>query len=271
MVPSAERTAHRVGNTAWKNQRVVLITGAGRGVGKATARELARRGMKVVLCSRTASELKEAARVIRSEGGVCGWEIANLVREKEIVALCTKVLRTHGRVDALVNNAARIYYGGLAESSCREWDALMDTNLRAPFLLIKHFAPAMARTGGGTIVNVGSAAGLQGVGNLSLYCASKFGLVGLSESLRRELAPKGIRVSCVCPSFINTSFCREFPAFRLPQLLLDPEKVARLIAALICSRRPKGLVVIRSRHWLRDRALDRLVSLLHLRKREPEL
>ena len=149
MVPSAERTAHRVGNTAWKNQRVVLITGAGRGVGKATARELARRGMKVVLCSRTASELKEAARVIRSEGGVCGWEIANLVREKEIVALCTKVLRTHGRVDAFMNNAARIYYGGLAESSCREWDALMDTNLRAPFLLIKHFAPAMARTGDG--------------------------------------------------------------------------------------------------------------------------
>ena len=186
---------HEIGGTGRDHH------GGGRGVGRATAKRLAQEGMKIVVCSRTTDQLETVAREIDAAGGECNVFPVDLTCEDQIVDLCQRVLGTHGHVDVLINNAACFHYGAVEEIITSDWDALMNTNLRAPFLMIKNIAPAMIEAGRGTIVNVASRAGLRGMENISAYCASKFGLVGLSQAVRKELQPKGIHVCYICPGF----------------------------------------------------------------------
>ena len=242
--------------------QVAIVTGAGRGVGRATAKQLAQKGMKVVVCSRTADELETVVQEINASGGECEFFAVDLTCEEQIVDMCQRVLETHGHVDVLINNAARFHYGAVEEIVTSDWDALMNTNLRAPFLMIKNIAPSMIETGRGTIVNITSGAGLRGMGHLSAYCASKFGLVGLSQALHEELESTGIHVCYICSGFINTSFYEGYsPGLPTPKWRIEPEDVAVAVLSLLSMIRPPKRIIMHAPHRVRNRIREFLSAL----------
>ena len=182
-----------------------IVTGGGRGIGKETAILLARKGVDVVVCSRTQREVEEAAaeiaRIRRGAIGVkCDVGVASQVDE-----LVKKAAGAFGTIDILVNNAGVLFLKQLADTTEREWDETINSNLKGAFLCSKAVLPYMTKGNSGTIVNVSSGAGKTGFENLSAYCASKFGMIGLTESLAWEVAGHKIRVMAICPGEVDTA------------------------------------------------------------------
>jgi NAD(P)-dependent dehydrogenase (short-subunit alcohol dehydrogenase family) len=165
-----------------------VVTGAGRGLGRAVAAALAREGARVIACDRTNEELAATERLIRSEGGEVEAHRFDLADP----AACETFAATVGRTDALVNNAAVLERAGVRGTTLDSWTSTLAVNLTAPFLLIRSFLPGLLESGG-SIVNVSSRAGVLGFENEGAYCASKFGLEGLTRALAAEL--EGVRVS----------------------------------------------------------------------------
>ncbi len=188
------------------NDKVALITGASSGIGWATAEAFASRGAKVVLVARREKELAELTRSIQEHGGQASFVVADVAVAKDVDKAVTHALETFGRLDCAVNNAG--YEGTLASITDfpeDEWDKVIATNLKGPFLCMQFEARAMLAGGrGGAIVNVGSINSFLGMAGFSAYCASKHGLIGLTTSVSAELAPKGIRVNLICPGIIDT-------------------------------------------------------------------
>lgn len=238
---------------------VALITGASRGIGEATARELARRGYRLVLAARSVGALQTLAAQLTRAGAPTLPVPADLGKPEECQRLARFALDHMGRVDALINNAG---VGGGRRALLRltdaEVDELLAVNLAAPVLLTRALLPHMLARRSGAIVFVGSVAGRIGLPTSTVYSASKFGLRGFALSVRREVAHKGIGVSLVAPGFIRTemtSGMRGVPMSR-------PEVVARAIANVI--ERPRREVFVPRYYrlfvWI-DRALPGLVDL----------
>jgi len=217
--------------------KVAVITGGSRGIGKAIAILLAENGAQIVICARKDEDLKRVSDLINSKNGRCEYIVADVSDEKQAANLAAEVIRNHSQVDILVNNAGVGVYRPFIDTSLEDWDSVINTNLRGPFLCSKAFVPFMIKQGSGCIINIISGAGRTPMRNLSIYCASKFGLVGLTESMKKELSDLGIKVLCLYPGYAKTSFFKNYPAdFRLPSNASEPEAVARELLKAITRR-----------------------------------
>ena len=183
--------------------KVAVVTGAGRGIGRAIAVELGSMGAKVVLAARGTSQLEETARTIGASASVIA---ADVRRRDDVHSLFDQVSAALGPVDILVNAAGIGIFVLVTEFSDADYDVILDTNLRGIFMSCRYVLPSMIARGGGDIINIASIAGKVGSATRAVYCASKFGVVGFSQSLAEEVRQHGIRVSVICPGSTNTSF-----------------------------------------------------------------
>lgn len=181
--------------------RVIIITGAGRGLGHGIARGLAGHGATVVAVARTTSELDELAATIRAAGGRIETIVADLARPEAIAAIAGRVGDRHHRIDALINNAAILRMTPFLDLAADAFDETIAVNLLAPVRLSRALLPVMLDQGAGAIVNVSSAAGIRPFTDETDYCAAKYGLEGFSLSLALELAPRNISVNLVSPGY----------------------------------------------------------------------
>jgi NAD(P)-dependent dehydrogenase (short-subunit alcohol dehydrogenase family) len=186
--------------------KVVLITGASSGIGRATGEAFAARGAKVVLAARREHELATLTTEIEAQGGKASFVVTDVAIAKDVERMVAHAIETFGRLDYAVNNAGiEGQLSGIMDLPEEEWDRVFNINLKGNFLCMKYEARAMLAGGhGGAIVNVGSVNSFLGFPGGSAYVASKHGQVGLTTSVSAELAPQGIRVNLVCPGFIDT-------------------------------------------------------------------
>ncbi len=192
--------------------KVAMVTGAGRGIGRATALRFAREGAVVICCSRTAAQIEETAALIRQAGGQVAAIVANVGDEAEVDRLFATLAQFGGRLDVLVNNAATLKPQPLMEMSVADWDATLAVNLRGAFLCGQRAMWLMAAQSGGAIINLGSLSGVANVEKfpgLSAYNVSKYGILGLTEIMAVEGKPYHIRVNAVSPGAVDTQMLRE--------------------------------------------------------------
>jgi len=226
-------------------QKVALVTGASRGIGRAIATRLAREGATVFCTSTREGGCAETLAAIESLPAGHGRAHAlacDISDDGSVEQLGKAVLEQGGGLDFLINNAGITRDGLFLRMSADEFDAVVQTNLRGAFLCCKAFARPMAKARGGRIVNVGSVVGLTGNSGQANYAASKAGLIGMSKSMAQEFAGRGVTVNVVAPGFIETDMTRDLPAparqamqDRIPLARLgSPEDVAGVVAFL-CS------------------------------------
>ena len=184
--------------------QVAVVTGAGRGIGRAVALRLAAAGADVVCVSRTAENSEKVAAEVRATGRRAWARAVDVADPGQVGAACDAILQETGRVDVLVNNAGVTRDGLLMRMSAEDWDAVLGTNLRGAFLVTKGFTRAFARQRSGRIVNIASVIGLMGNAGQCNYAASKAGLVGFTKSVARELGPRGVTCNAIAPGFIET-------------------------------------------------------------------
>jgi len=186
--------------------KVTLITGASRGIGRASALALAREGATIVGAARNQHDLDALVSEIESAGGKALAVVTDVTKSAEVTACVNQAREAFGRIDILVNNVGMGGYRPFLEWSEEDYDRIMATNAKSTWLFCKETIPHMLAQGGGNIVNVASVAGLQGYPSEGIYCASKFAQVALSQSLDREFFERNIKVSMVCPGGVETFF-----------------------------------------------------------------
>ena len=214
-----------------------IVTGSGRGIGREVAIMLAKRGMNVVVCSRTQSEILDTVETIKKihAAGVLGIKCDAGI-SSQVDALVKNTIKKFGGVDVLVNNAGIAIVKPLIDTTEKEWDETINSNLKSAFLCSKAVLPHMSRNNSGTIINVSSGAGKAGFENLSAYCASKFGMMGFTESLAWEVArSNNIRVMAICPGEVATKMQEvDMEYYRENKgRMLKPEEVAAKIVDMI--------------------------------------
>ncbi|MBK6519815.1 MAG: SDR family oxidoreductase [Polyangiaceae bacterium] len=186
--------------------KIALVTGASRGIGRASALALAHEGATIVGVARTKAELDELCRAISASGGSASSFVADVTKAADVAAAVGDCVAKHGRIDILVNNVGMGGYRPFLEWSEADYDRIMATNAKSTWLFCKEVIPHMLSNGGGNIINVASVAGLQGYANEAIYCSSKFAQVGLTQALDREFWQKNIKVSAICPGGVETHF-----------------------------------------------------------------
>jgi 3-oxoacyl-[acyl-carrier protein] reductase len=206
--------------------RIALVTGASRGIGRACALALSGAGAKVVLAARQIDKLEEVAAEVRAGGGEAFVVSVDLSSQESIKEGFSKASKEFGRIDILVNNGG-ITRDGLAMRMKRDdWDSVLQTNLTGAFFCIQQVMPAMVRERWGRIVNISSVVGETGKPGQANYAASKAGLIGLTKSLAQELASRNITVNAVAPGFIETDMTSQ----------LNEEQKARVLEAVPLKR-----------------------------------
>jgi NAD(P)-dependent dehydrogenase (short-subunit alcohol dehydrogenase family) len=184
--------------------KTVVVTGGSRGLGLVMARQLADEGARLAICSRHEGQLRRAAHELRARGGPVVAETCDLTEPEQLEAFLTHVRRQLGPVDVLINNAGVIQVGPLDVQTEADFEDAMAIHFWAPLRAMEHVLPEMRDRGDGRIVNIASFGGRVAVPHLGPYCASKFALVGLSQSFRAELAGQGVYVTTVCPGLMRT-------------------------------------------------------------------
>jgi 3-oxoacyl-[acyl-carrier protein] reductase len=213
--------------------RVALVTGSSRGIGNAIARKLAQLGAAVSLCGRDRKTLESAVGEMRELSHRVLAVPANVTNPHEISALVELTEDKLGPISILVNNAGigNPGFGAIQDKNETDWDLVLETNLKSVFLVSKAVAPLMILRGRGDIVNIGSLAGKNTFAGGGIYCASKWGLQGLSGCMAEDLRAHGIRVSVVCPGSVATDFSGRGP--KDPTKVLTAEDVAHAVAMLM--------------------------------------
>jgi 3-oxoacyl-[acyl-carrier protein] reductase len=184
--------------------QIAVVTGAGRGIGRAIALKFAAEGADVVCVSRTQENSEKVAAEIRALGRKAWAHAVDVSDSASVAAAAEKILGETGRVDILVNNAGVTRDGLLMRMSDADWDAVLDTNLKGAFLFTKAFTRTFLKQRAGRIINVASIVGLIGNAGQANYAASKAGLIGFTQSVARELASRGITANALAPGFIET-------------------------------------------------------------------
>ena len=222
--------------------RIVVITGSTRGIGFSTAVEFLKSGDRVVIFCRHKEHVIKATSQLPGRGK--GQNILGLVgdvrRERDVKRIVNRCLKYFGRIDILVNNAGIAAYKGIEKLTQKEWDDILDTNLKGCFLFMRHVIPLMRKQGKGVIINISSGLGVSGEANFSAYCASKFGVIGLTQSVADETANTGLRIYAVLPGAVNTKLNWDLHIGMAPSELLAPEYVAKRIYGLAEGKRKSG-------------------------------
>lgn len=221
-------------------QRVALVTGASRGLGKAIATQLAADGHHVVLVARSADAIEAVAADITSSGGSAECRPCDLSDDAAVDAMLEGVVESCGRLDILVNNAGITRDGLILRMSDEDFDAVITTNLRAAFRLCRAAARPMMRGRWGRMINIGSVVGVMGNPGQANYAAAKAGLIGMTKSIGKELGGKGITANVVAPGFIGTDMTNALPeqlikeaVAKLPLKRLGlPEEIAHAVSFL---------------------------------------
>jgi NAD(P)-dependent dehydrogenase (short-subunit alcohol dehydrogenase family) len=227
--------------------KAALVTGAGAGIGRATALACAREGAKIVVADRVVEGGEKTVSMIKSAGGEATFVPVNVTQAAEVKAMVAAAVSAYGRIDCAHNNAGiEGIFATTADYPEEEWDRVMAVNLKGVWLCMKYEIPQMVQQGGGAIVNTASLAGLVGAKRMPAYVASKHGVAGLTKTAALEYAKSGIRVNAVCPGIIHTSMVDRMFLNRRPDLedrlaavepmgrLGKPEEVAEAVVWL-CS------------------------------------
>src|SRR5450432_1259348 len=186
--------------------KIAMVTGSTRGIGKAIATKFALLGAAISLCGRDERALATCKDELQRAGARVYAQRADVTRSSEVAALVESTERQLGPISILVNNAGIGMFGPVHEKSEQDWELLMNTNLKSVFLISRSVAPLMIRRKAGDIINISSLAGKNTFAGGGLYCASKWGLLGLTGCMAEELRVHGIRVSAICPGSVATEF-----------------------------------------------------------------
>ncbi|BBI36737.1 3-ketoacyl-ACP reductase [Cohnella abietis] len=212
--------------------KVALITGAGRGIGRATAFALAREGVNVGLVGRTLGNLQKVADELKTYDVKVATAAADVADLDSITAAVKKIRGELGAIDILVNNAGISKFGGFMELTPDEWTKIIDVNVKGVYYTTRAVLPEMMERNAGDIINISSTAGQRGAPLTSAYTASKAAVIGLSESLMLEVRKNNIRVSTLTPSTIATDMAVELKLTDgNPDKVMQPEDLADFIVA----------------------------------------
>jgi 3-oxoacyl-[acyl-carrier protein] reductase len=213
--------------------KVALVTGAGRGIGRAISLALGAAGAHMVLAARTQSEIETVAQEIRHAGGVASAWPVDLSSEAEIVALFDFIHERLGRLDVLVNNAGIGLFGPVVEFASADLDQLYSINIRGTFLCCRQALKLMIPQASGYIINIASVVGFKGYSNQAGYGMTKHGVIGLTKTLAVEAQPHGIRVSVISPGGVNTDMIGDARPDLDRSALLQPEDIAQTVMFLL--------------------------------------
>ncbi len=252
----ALRAAQKARREISLDGRVVLITGGSRGLGLVLARCFAKEGARLVLMARSKEELRRAEEELRAGGAEVLAAPGDVRNEEDVEAVVEAAIERFGRLDVVVNNAGIIQAGPLQHMTARDFQEAMDTHFWGAYHTTQAALAHLEAAGEGRIVNIASVGGLVAVPHLVPYCASKFALVGYSDGLRAELAPRGIRVTTVCPGLMRTGshvnaffkgrYTREYAWFSIsdamPGLSANADRAAREIVE-VCRRGDPHLTI----------------------------
>ena len=214
--------------------KVAIVTGGSRGIGQATAARFVAAGAKVAIVGRTKADLDKAVLGFAHGGGMPGAALgvqADVAKEADVARIVEETIRAFGRLDIVVNNAATVKLAPVEALAPADWQAMLDANLTAPFLLCRAALPHL-KASGGSIINVSSLAGKNPFKGGSAYNASKFGLNGFSEAIMQDLRYDNIRVSYVMPGSVNTRF-GQHEVSSDSSWKLAPEDVAQVVVGLL--------------------------------------
>ena len=211
--------------------QVAVVTGAGRGIGRAVADRFAGEGAAVVLAARSTRELETVAREIGQAGGTALAVATDVRDEAAVVAMMKRALAEYGRIDVLVTAAGTAAFGPVADSKTAEWDEMLAVNLRGAVLCCRAVLPAMMAERRGTIINIGSVVTSRVLTGSAGYTASKYGLLGFSRVLAEEMRPHRVRVGVLSAGATDTPLWDTVPDHPDRGLMLKPEQVAE--AALL--------------------------------------
>ena len=210
--------------------KVGLVTGAGSGIGRASALAFAREGAKVVVADTIAEDGEDTVDSIRRDGGDASFVRTDVSKATEVESMVNKTIQIYGSLDCAYNNAGVAISPCLTpETSEKDWDHVINVNLKGVWLCMKYEIPQMIRSGKGTIVNASSMVGLIGLAKRSAYAASKHGVIGLTKVAALEYANSGIRINAICPAVVRTPLVESI-------MKSDPEAESQLMSMIPMER-----------------------------------
>ncbi|MHC4573866.1 MAG: SDR family NAD(P)-dependent oxidoreductase [Planctomycetota bacterium] len=218
------------------DEKVAIVTGASRGIGRAICLAFAREGAAVVLAARTADKLGETAEEVSAVGAGAEVVVTDLAREESVRNLVAETRAKFGRLDILVNNAGVTHSAALEDTTTADWDRCFSVNARAPFILCREALPLLRRSEAASIINIASIVGVKCYPLQSAYTASKHALRGMTMSLAEELNGSNIRVHSVCPGGVDTDLVREVRPDIDKDKLMTPDEIAELVLYLVTHR-----------------------------------
>ena len=213
-------------------EKTAFITGAGKGIGRATALALANEGVNVGLIARTEADLVKLAAEIKSLRGRVAYAVADVSDLQQVEAAIEKLTNELGTADILINNAGIGKYGSFLELEPEEWKQVIDVNLMGMYYVTRTVLPQLIEKNGGDIINISSSSGLRGTAGSSAYSASKFGVLGMTEALSQEVRKHNIRVFALTPSRVVTDLTyKEGETETEKEKFMHPEDLAEYMVA----------------------------------------
>lgn len=213
--------------------KAAIVTGAGRGIGRAIALALAEQGVGVALVARTEAEIDAVRAEIERLGREALSIRCDVTEEADVASMVQETIERFGRLDVVVNNAGVGVFGPLAETTVEDWDWVMAVNARGPFLVCRETIPYLRQQVSSYIININSVVGLKGYVNQSLYGASKHAMLGMTKALAKEVQEDGIRVHAICSGGVDTEMIAQARPDLDRSALMRPEEIADIVLFLV--------------------------------------